>query len=298
MKALLDSFWRAAAYCLHPRVVVLSLLPLVLAAGAVGVLGWFYWTPAADAVRGALESWPLVADFLAWVESMIGAGVRAVVAPVIVVALAVPAIVVLSLLLVAVLMTPALVNLVATRRFPQLQRRHGASIVLSVLWSLGCTLLALVALVVSIPLWFVPPLVLVLPPLIWGWLTYRVMSFDALADHADASERREVLREHRWPLLAIGVITGYLGAAPTLLWAFGAAALPFAPVLAVVSVWLYTLVFAFSALWFTHYTLAALQALRAAREPAPAAVPADVIELPPAPSSAAPPPPPAAPPPA
>jgi hypothetical protein len=30
-----------------------------------------------------------------------------------------------------------------------------------------------------------------------------------------------------------------------------------------VSVWLYTLVFAFSSLWFSHYLLAALQSLRA-----------------------------------
>ena len=35
-----------------------------------------------------------------------------------------------------------------------------------------------------------------------------------------------------------------------------------APVLIVVSVWLYTLVFAFSALWFAHYALAALAKLR------------------------------------
>jgi len=31
-------------------------------------------------------------------------------------------------------------------------------------------------------------------------------------------------------------------------------------------VWIYTLVFAFSALWFAHFALAALQALRADRE--------------------------------
>jgi hypothetical protein len=28
---LLDAFWRAAAYCLHPRVILLSLAPLLLA---------------------------------------------------------------------------------------------------------------------------------------------------------------------------------------------------------------------------------------------------------------------------
>ena len=38
--------------------------------------------------------------------------------------------------------------------------------------------------------------------------------------------------------------------------------LVFAPLLIVVSVWLYTLVFAFSALWFAHYSLAALAAMR------------------------------------
>ena len=30
MTLLLDSFWRAAAYCLHPRVIALSFLPLVI----------------------------------------------------------------------------------------------------------------------------------------------------------------------------------------------------------------------------------------------------------------------------
>ncbi len=48
------------------------------------------------------------------------------------------------------------------------------------------------------------PLVLVLPPLIWGWLTYRVMAFYALAEHASKDERREVLRRHRVTLLGHG----------------------------------------------------------------------------------------------
>ena len=42
-----------------------------------------------------------------------------------------------------------------------------------------------------------------------------------------------------------------------------------APVLIVVSMWLYTLVFAFSGLWFIHYALAALQAHRARAALAP-----------------------------
>ena len=123
-------------------------------------------------------------------------------------------------------------------------------------------MVAALALVLSIPLWLIPPLVLVLPPLIWGWLTYRVMAYDALADHASEFERRALFKAHRWPLLAIGVLSGYLGAAPSLIWASGAVFLALAPVLVPLAIWIYTLVFAFSSLWFTHYALAALEEFR------------------------------------
>lgn len=267
MKQLLDAFWRAAAYCLHPQVIALSVLPLIITGGLAGGLGYFFWEPALAQVRDTLEGWAVLSTVLQWLDSVGGGGFRAVLAPLIVVALSIPVIVVVSLLLVALLMTPAIVNLVSVRRFSQLERRHGAGFVQSAFWSLTCTVLALVALVVSIPFWFVPPLVLVLPPLIWGWLTYRVLSFDVLAEHASREERQQIMRGHRWPLMAMGVIAGYLGAAPSLLWAVSATMLIFAPLLIVAAVWIYTLVFAFSALWFAHYTLAALQSLREAQPP-------------------------------
>jgi len=188
-----------------------------------------------------------------------------VLAPLVVVALAVPVFVVVSLLVAALLMTPAIVRLVAARRFPTLERRHGAGFWSGVAVSIGCTLVALAALIVSIPFWFVPPLVLVLPALIWGWLTYRVFAHDVLADHASRDERLQLLREERWPLFGMGIVCGALGAAPSLLWAVSALALVFAPLLIVVAIWLYTLVFAFSSLWFAHYLLAALERLRASQ---------------------------------
>ncbi len=287
MKSLLDSFWRAAAYCLHPRVIGLSLLPLLIGVALTLGLGWFYWEAAVAGVRATLEHWLLVDAALKWVESLIGGSFRSVLAPLIVVALAAPLIVVLSVLLVAWLMAPAIVNMVSSRRFPALQRKQGASNWSAIAWSLGCTVLALGALVLSVPLWFIPPLVLVVPPLIWGWLNYRVMSFDVLSAHASAGERRVLMREHRLQLLVIGVVSGYLGAAPSLLWAASALTLVFAPLLIVVSVWLYTLVFGFSALWFTHYCLAALASQRGQlalidREAADRAGPGVVIDLQPA----------------
>ena len=267
MKRLFDSFWRAAAYCLHLRVIVLSLLPLVLMAGLALGLGYFFWEPAIDAVRATFDSWAILRTMVGWLDGVGLTGLKTVLAPMIVVFLTTPLIVVLSLLLVAAFMTPAMVTLVANRRFPLLERKHGGSFLGSAFGALWATLAALLALLISIPLWFVPPLVLIVPPLIWGWLTYRVMTYDVLAEHASADERGELVRRHRATLLGMGVLTGYLGAAPSLVWASGALALVFAPVLVPVAVWISTLVFAFSALWFAHFTLAALKALRAEREP-------------------------------
>jgi hypothetical protein len=85
-----------------------------------------------------------------------------------------------------------------------------------------------------------------------------VMSFDALAEHASADERRQLLRAHRWPLMAIGVLCGYLGAAPSIVWASGVVFAAAFFVLIPLAIWIYTLVFAFSALWFAHYCLDAL----------------------------------------
>lgn len=264
MRILLDSFWRAAAYCLHPRVIALSLLPLLIAGGLAWVLGWFFWEPALDAVRGALEHWKLTSAFNNWLDHVGASGFRVVYPLIVVLALAVPAVVLLSLLLVATMMTPALTRMVASRRFPTLEKRHGGSWWETAGWSLLCTVAALVALLLSIPLWLIPPLIMILPPLIWGWLTYEVMTFDVLSTFATRDERRRLMRQERWHLLGIGVVAGYLGAAPALIWSLGVMTIVYAPVLIVVSVWLYTLVFAFSSLWFAHFALAALHRLRQA----------------------------------
>ena len=262
MNLFLDSFWRALAYCLHPRVIALSLLPLLIMVALSLGLGYFYWESAVDWVFLRLESWGLFVRVAAWLQELGAGNLKTVVAPLVLIFAVTPLVVLMSLLVVALLMAPALVAMVGKRRFPQLERKRGGSFVVSVLWSIGSTLLALIALLVSMPLWLVPPLILVLPPLIWGWLAYRVMAFDALADHASKQERRELFRRHRRWLLAMGVVTGYLGAAPTLVWASGVLFVAAFVVLIPVAIWIYTLVFAFSALWFAHYGLAALEQLR------------------------------------
>ena len=110
---------------------------------------------------GRFKSSTLLASFWGWLQAWGVGDVTAVLAPLTVVLVVTPVLVMMALLLVALLMTPALVTLVAERRFPHLERKQGGSFWASAGWSVGSTLLALVALVVSVPLWLVPPLVLV-----------------------------------------------------------------------------------------------------------------------------------------
>jgi hypothetical protein len=259
---LLDSFWRAVAYCLHPRIIGLSLLPLIAMIALAAGLGYFFWDSAVNTVFMWLESTAWLESLARWLQDIGLGSLKNALAPLLVIFAITPVLVVLVLFLVALLMTPAVVNLVGRRRFPALERRHGASFLRSAAWSAGSTLVALVAMVVTVPLWLIPPLILVLPPLVWGWLTYRVMAFDALSDHASADERRQVFKAHRGRLLAMGVATGYLGAAPSVVWASGWMFAAAFPILIPVAIWIYTLVFAFSSLWFAHYCLAALAQLR------------------------------------
>jgi hypothetical protein len=278
MNLLFDSFWRAVAYCMHPRIVVLSILPLILMVGLTGGVGYFFWEAALDQVGSMLQSSSLIQSAWAWLERLGAGELKSVLAPMIVIAVATPVVVIGSLLVVALLMTPVIVRMVARRRFSALERTQGASWLHSLAWSLASTVMALVAIVLSVPLWFVPPLVLIVPPLIWGWLTYRVMAFDALAEHATPDERRTIFRSHRVQLVGMGVLAGYLGAAPSLIWSFGVMTIVMAPILVPVSIWVYTLIFAFSSLWFAHYCLAALHQLRRQRS-AVAVVPVEPVTV-------------------
>src|SRR5688572_21283609 len=99
LKDLLDAFWRASAYCLHPRVMLLTLAPLLIAVALALGLGWLYWESAVDGVRELLDRWSLTAAMLGWLDAMGGQSLRSVIAPLLVVSLAVPVLVVLSLLL-------------------------------------------------------------------------------------------------------------------------------------------------------------------------------------------------------
>jgi hypothetical protein len=258
-----EAFWRACLTCWHPRVLLWTLLPLLLAVTLVAGLGWFFWETALDGVRDGIDSFETSQQLLRWMDELGGRHLRTLVAPIVVVGLSMPLVLLVTFALVALLAAPALARHVGRARCAGLQLVRGASRGRVWVWTLLCCLVALVALALSVPLWLVPPLVLLLPPLIWGWLTTRVLSFAALAAHASRAERHLLLHRHRWALWAMGLVCGAIASLPSLVWVAGAPALVAAPLLAPLMAWLYTAVFVFAACWFSHFLLPRLQALRA-----------------------------------
>lgn len=262
MKLLMDSFWRAGLYCIHPRVVGLSILPLVLMVALAWLLGYLYWDTAITEVRTWLDASSWLDMVWRWLEGVGLSNLKTVVAPLVVIFLVTPLVIVLCLMLVSWLMTPALTRMVAHRRFEGLQKKNGAGFLFGLGWTLWSTTLALGALLITLPMWLVPPLAMLLPALIWGWLTYRVMAYDVLAEFASAQERQALMARHRMGFLGMGVVIGLMGAAPSLVWASGVLFAAAFVILVPLAIWIYTLVFAFASLWFAHFGLSALHNMR------------------------------------
>jgi hypothetical protein len=262
------SLARAISGFLNPRVWWLTVAPFVMSAAIWGLILFAGWERANAWVRGFLAQWPAL-DGVERAIAFIGlGGLHMVFAPFLIIAVAIPLIVATILLLIGVTSMPAVIAHLGRRRFAHLDTLRGGSLLGSIGYGSWSTVIFLVLMIVTLPLWFVPPFLAIVPPVLWGWLTYRMMSYDALALHASADERRTLLRRHRVPLLVIGIACGLLGAIPAFLWATSIIAIVLFPVIALISVWLYVVIFVFSALWFGHYCLRALEALRAQTPPA------------------------------
>ena len=257
------SFGMALVGTMHPRMLWLSFRPFLIVSVLWGCLIWLTWTPVLEALSIFLTT----SIFTSWIQDgLIWAGfenARAWIAPLFFVMLIIPLITISLLVLIAFSTVPAIVKIVCRQaQFQDLEYKQGGGFFGSLLYSLWSALICLALVMLTLPVWWVPPFVAILPPLLWGWLTMRLMSYDVLAKHASTEERDLLLQKYRWPLLCMGIASGMLGAVPTFFWATSALALVLFPIVSFVALWIYSLIFVFAALWFSYFLLDALKQLR------------------------------------
>jgi hypothetical protein len=263
MNAVLTAYGRALRAQLSSRMLLLSVLPLLLSVALWGGLLWLWLQPLLDWMHALFADYGVFqagGSVLAW----LGLGVlKAMVVPLAAMLLLLPLMIATSLLFMGVAAMPAIARHVGARQFPDLEKKHGGSLAGSLLVNFSGILVFALLWLLTLPLYVFPPLAVLAQALLWGWLSARVMGYDALADYASADERRELVRRHRGRLLAIGAVSGLAGALPGIAW-IGGALISFVlfPFLAVLSVWLYLLIFIFTGLWFQYYCLQALADLR------------------------------------
>ena len=263
MQQVFKSFGLALVGTMHPRMLWLSLRPFLIVSILWGSLIWLTWTPALEMLSIFLTT----SIFTSWIQDvLIWAGfenARAWIAPLFFVMLLIPLISISLLVFIAFTTVPTIVKVVTRQNaYQDLEQKKGGGFFGSLIYTVWSALICLALVMLTLPVWWVPPLVAVLPPLLWGWLTMRLMSYDVLARHATSQERDTLLQRHRWPLLAMGIFSGMLGAVPTFFWATSALALVLFPIVSFVALWIYSLIFVFAALWFTHYLFEALKELR------------------------------------
>jgi Etoposide-induced protein 2.4 (EI24) len=151
-----------------------------------------------------------------------------------------PLIFISAVLFISVLAMPLVIRHLTSSQYADVQRLGSLSVTASALNAVKSLLLFFVGYIITIPLWFIPPLILIVPWLWWGWLNSRLMRFDSLLEHATPQERKQLIRAHKTDYKVLGLCAAGLNYIPPLFIA--------APV--------------FGALAFAHFSLQSLRDLR------------------------------------
>ena len=254
---------------MHPRMLWLSFRPFLIVAVFWGILLWFVWSPALDYLRIFLSA----SIFTSWIEHALAwlgiEGSQTWLAPLFFIMLLMPIAAISLLVTITFSTVPAIVNSVAEQAaYAKLAIHLDASFFASffggLVYTIWSSLICLVLVFLTLPVWWIPPLFAILPPLLWGWLTMRLMTYDVLAKHATTAERNILLEKYRWSLLTMGILAGLLGVVPSFFWATSVLALVLFPFVSFGALWVYSIIFVFAALWFAHFLLQALVELRSA----------------------------------
>ena len=208
---LFGSLAYGLANLLHPRMLWLMLWPMLVAAGFWGLVAFALWARAALWLAGQFKQWMDSAVFFLQMDFGTAAYFLA---NFLLVILFVPLVLLTALALLSVFGMPQIVEHVASRSFPALERHATAGIAGSVRNAIAAGLGMAALGLATLPLWLVPPLWPAIPVVILAWVNQRLLRYDALAEHAEPIEMRLVFREQRGALYALGLLLALVAYIP------------------------------------------------------------------------------------
>lgn len=235
MNQIFNAFSLAFRNLFNLKILWILVWPLLVACLFWLIVSNFFWTPSAGWIAG-LFPFTVISDWLG--ESslqMITTSIEGILNAVILVML----VIVTTLIITALFGMSPLIDFVAKRYYPLLERKNGGSIIGSLLHVITAIAVFLVLWSIALPFWFIGVGILV-SFLATAYLNQRLFSYDALSEHADKEELKVLLRTGKLSLWSLGLLTGLIQFIPLLNF--------FAPIL--------------TALAFIHFELARLEKLR------------------------------------
>ena len=216
--------------------LAVMVLPVLVSLAIWFIVGAWFWQSWVTVLGDAIGSTQIARWLRDWGMQWLvnGMGVVALIA------LMLPALLITNMVITEIFAMPVMVNLVATRDYPSLDKRDGGTAAGSVFnASVGITIY-LVFFIMSLPLWLLGPVGLAAGMLNSAYLAQRLFRYDALSEHASADEFRTLVKRARGRLFLLGLVLAPLNYVPFLNL--------FAPVL--------------NGLAFTHFCLRELAVLR------------------------------------
>lgn len=239
MNEVLGAFGRALRSLSQPSMFWHLIWPTLAALLLWGVLGWFFWDDASALLLAKFHDWPWLHRMMDSTQFLSVAALATV--NIFLALLFVPLVYATALLLVALVALPLMLDRVGAAEYGDLERRNGGSLAGSAGNTLAALGIYLTLLILTLPLWLIPGIGLILTVVLSAYLNQRAYRYDALMQHADGAEMREVVKRERGGLWLVGIVSGMLAYVPLI----------------------NLVVPAYSGLAFVHYCLGALRRRRA-----------------------------------
>ena len=212
MNDVLQALGRAFRSVLHPKMLALTIWPMLVALAMWLGLAWFYWDNWSQWLSGLIagteaSDWLQQRGFSSIVHYSVWLLLSLLLAPMILIT---------AVLIAAVLAMPLIVNFVAARYYPALDKCRGGTMSGSIVNSLVAVLVFAGLWVATLPLWLTGVLAPVVPVMLTAYLNQRLFRYDALSDHASAEEYRAILEASWGRMYVLGFLLALLYYVPLL----------------------------------------------------------------------------------
>lgn len=185
--------------------------PLLVASILWLIIGKFFWIPSAEWLAEIIP-FTIVKD---WFDESDLLKIANNIGDILNVIIWVMLVIVTTMIITALFAMSSLINFVATRYYPVLDRENGGSIIGSLFHVISAIIIFIALWSIALPFWFVGVGMLA-SFLAAAYLNQRLFSYDALSEHASKEELRILLKTDKLSLWGLGLLTGLVQFIPFL----------------------------------------------------------------------------------